>query len=599
MGALTRAHDWARTPLGPIEVWPPSLRAAVGIVLGSPVPTRLAWGPELVVLYNDGCLPIYGTLHPAAFGQPARLGLAEVWHQLRPLCETVLSGEAVTLEDYAWTYTRRDRPETRYLTSRFSAVSDETGSAAGVLCSALDTTPQVHLKRRLKFLLDLGNHLCGLTDPLEVMAVAAERLGRHLDAGRTGYGEFSKTGTIFTVECDWTKGGMPSFAGRHRVDNFGALIIDELRAGHTIRLDGALADPRTVGSAAAFAAIGMRAGISAPYTHGGRTVAALYVHEAEPRRWRDDKVALMEEVAERTWEAVGRARAETALCESETRFRALAEAVPQLVTSGTADGANDYFNSRWRGYTGLTNEAGYGRGWEATIHPDDLPRTTELWERALRTGDDVKVEYRLRRADGCYRWHMVRMVPTRDGAGRVVRWYGTATDIDDRRQAEEERRRLSEVMRQAPYFVGISDAQLRPVFVNEAGRRMVGLPADADVSRLSIPDFFPADEQAFIRDVALPAAIRDGIWEAECRLRHFGDGTVIPVNCRLFAQRDGDGQLLGVHTFTTGISPRTVEVHRAHVMERLGAQTLPEAVLMAAAGLQPPPPRPADDPDQA
>lgn len=123
--------------------------------------------------------------------------------------------------------------------------------------------------------------------------------------------------------------------------------------------------------------------------------------------------------------------------ESEDRYRMLSEALPQIVWSSDASGNVDFFNSRWFAYTGLRDEEGYTAGWEQAIHPEDRVRTLKVWSEARRTGSAFEVEYRLRRADGVYRWHLDRAVPVHDDRGQVVRWFGTFTDIDDRKQAEE------------------------------------------------------------------------------------------------------------------------------------------------------------------
>src|SRR5690606_8933059 len=124
-------------------------------------------------------------------------------------------------------------------------------------------------------------------------------------------------------EGEWTSPTPPSFTGEHRSENFGLFIDQELKAVSTVRIDDALIDPLTAEDhiAVEFIRAGKRAAIIAPLLRGRRLVAALYVHQGEPRHWRDDEVALAQEVAERTWTSLLRARAETALRESEARFR--------------------------------------------------------------------------------------------------------------------------------------------------------------------------------------------------------------------------------------------------------------------------------------
>ena len=124
-------------------------------------------------------------------------------------------------------------------------------------------------------------------------------------------------------------------------------------------------------------------------------------------------------------------RTEDALFESEGRFRTLTDAVPQVIWANDAEGKANYFNGRWFEYTGLSLEESVGPGWQAIVHPDDAPASVERWQRALAAGEVFDTEYRLRRADGAYRWHLGRNVPLKDEAGHVLGWFGSATDTDD------------------------------------------------------------------------------------------------------------------------------------------------------------------------
>jgi PAS domain S-box-containing protein len=128
---------------------------------------------------------------------------------------------------------------------------------------------------------------------------------------------------------------------------------------------------------------------------------------------------------------------------SELDFRFLAETIPQLVWTTTADGWHDYFNSHWFAYTGMTLEETQGWGWSHLLHPDDREETLRRWTRSLATGEPYDIEYRFRRAqDGSYRWFLGRALPLRDGEGRVVRWFGTCTDIQDQKETEVQREAL-------------------------------------------------------------------------------------------------------------------------------------------------------------
>lgn len=111
--------------------------------------------------------------------------------------------------------------------------------------------------------------------------------------------------------------------------------------------------------------------------------------------------------------------------------RALAEAIPQQVWTASPDGALDFVNARVLEYFNASKEQILGDGWQTVIHPEDLPACIARWAHALKTGEGYEIEFRLRRSDGSYRWHLGRAAPLRDDTGRIRKWFGTNTDIDD------------------------------------------------------------------------------------------------------------------------------------------------------------------------
>ncbi len=134
-----------------------------------------------------------------------------------------------------------------------------------------------------------------------------------------------------------------------------------------------------------------------------------------------------------------------ALQASETNFRELANSMPQIVWTAGPDGALDYYNQRWFEYTGMTYEQTRGWGWEPVIHPDDYQKCIDTWSQALQTGKMYEIEYRFKRAsDGTYRWHLGRAFPARDSSGKIYKWFGTGTDIDDRKRIEVAFRAMEE-----------------------------------------------------------------------------------------------------------------------------------------------------------
>src|SRR6266481_2378896 len=128
--------------------------------------------------------------------------------------------------------------------------------------------------------------------------------------------------------------------------------------------------------------------------------------------------------------------AEDALRRGEDYLRLTIDTIPVLAWCTRPDGSNEFLNQRWLDYTGLTIEEAQGWGWKVAIHPDDLPRLLDVWKELLASGKPGELEARLQRADGVYRWFLFRVEPLREGQGTIVKWYGTNTDIDDRKRAE-------------------------------------------------------------------------------------------------------------------------------------------------------------------
>jgi formate hydrogenlyase transcriptional activator len=157
--------------------------------------------------------------------------------------------------------------------------------------------------------------------------------------------------------------------------------------------------------------------------------------------------------------------------QSEARLRQVIDTIPTLVWCDLPDGPNEFLNKRWHEYTGRSPEESHGWGWQATFHPEDLPPLMEKWRELLVSGEPGEIEARLRRHDGVYRWFLIRVEPFRDASGKLVRWYGTSTDIEDRKQAEEKLRQDQRELRQLidflPQHVLVLDADGTLVQANQ------------------------------------------------------------------------------------------------------------------------------------
>jgi PAS domain S-box-containing protein len=155
---------------------------------------------------------------------------------------------------------------------------------------------------------------------------------------------------------------------------------------------------------------------------------ALRAHEQELRKARDE---LEIKVEERTAE----------LRRSERELREVIDSIPALIHTARPDGYVDYFNQRWLQYVGLPLEDLLGWKWTAAIHPEDVEAIVEKMRSSMASGEPFLHESRVRRADGEYRWILHRKVAVRDERGQIVKWYGSSFDIEDRKRADEARRR--------------------------------------------------------------------------------------------------------------------------------------------------------------
>ena len=131
------------------------------------------------------------------------------------------------------------------------------------------------------------------------------------------------------------------------------------------------------------------------------------------------------------------------LRESDAGFRLLADTMPQMVWSTLPDGFHDYYNRRWYEFTGMPDGSTDGEEWNGMFHPDDQERAWARWRHSLATGEPYEIEYRLRHASGAYRWTIGRALPLKDTDGKIIRWIGTCTDIDDAKRQSEQTEVLS------------------------------------------------------------------------------------------------------------------------------------------------------------
>ena len=222
----------------------------------------------------------------------------------------------------------------------------------------------------------------------------------------------------------------------------------------------------------------------------------------EPRR---NHVGVITQARGAFQDITERKRAASVLQTSMEEFRTLAEAVPQIVWITRADGWCLYFNQHWIDYTGMPLAQSLGHDWTAPLHPDDRQPTWEAWQRATSTAGEYSVEYRLRRADGIYRWWLVRGIPLRDASGNILKWFGTCTDVHDLKVAElaiveasralaESERRFSHMLANVQLISIMLDATGLITYCNDYFLELTGWQRDDVMGRDWFELFLPPDQ---------------------------------------------------------------------------------------------------------
>jgi formate hydrogenlyase transcriptional activator len=253
---------------------------------------------------------------------------------------------------------------------------------------------------------------------------------------------------------------------------------------------------------------------------------ALYSHE--PRVPTEEDLALIQGAGHIARIAIERQRSQESLRaalegirNSESRLRQVIDAIPTLAWCNLPDGPNEFLNKRWHEYTGLSPEESNGWGWQAAFHPDDLPPLMKRWSELLASGESGEMEARLRRYDGAYRWFLIRVEPLRDETGRLLRWYGTSTDIEGLKQTEEklreEERELRRITDAIPQAIVVQDPSGASIYANQAALDYTGLTAEDVISPGFRERIFHPDDLERLRDFRRVALARGLPFEIEQR----------------------------------------------------------------------------------
>ncbi|HEY8381282.1 MAG TPA: PAS domain-containing protein [Microvirga sp.] len=839
-----REHDWTKSPLGPPERWPQSLRSVVGLMLGSRYPMFVAWGPDLAFLYNDGYAPILGRKHPHSLGRPFQEVWVDIWADIEPLVAKALAGEATFHENLHLLMERNGYPEETWYSFSYSPVRDENGQIAGMFCACTETTAQVladrhamaerqkmarmfeqapsfmvmlrgpehrieftnpayqrlighrdvlgktvaealpdaaaqgyvdlldrvyrtgealtstgaayavqampggpvdqrfvdfvyqpvrdpegavegifvegsdvtdrvraeialreseELNRRVLsssddciktlsldgrletmseggqralgiaefapfvgtawadafepegraaahaamaearagrtarfeaklrtqagvlrdwdtvltpvigdqgrperilalsrditarreaeallresearrvFLLNLGDLTRPLSNPTEVVEATTRALGEYLGATRVAYAEIDEAAGRATTRGGWTDGSALHLPEVVRLSDFGGRLIARLRAGGTLRVDDVRGDEHTRESLHALEAIGARALVSVPLFKDGVFVVNLNVHQDRPRVWTDTEVELIRAVAERTWEAVERSRADAALRASERELQRLTDTLPVLVAYMDREVRYRFLNKAYEDWLPYRRDELLGQRVRDVVGEEAYTSVEHWVERAL-AGERVTFEQFMPYRAGGRRHIRVEYLPRVGDDGQVEGFYSLFQDVSEAKRVEAALRaseaRLAAIFTEAP--VGLSEVDLEGRFqsVNAALCGMLGLSRQ-DVVSLGVADITDPD------DIALSMAnfqrtIETGEPVTFDKRYVRRDGTTLWANSSLTRLDDEEGRPRGVLAVTVDLTERQAqeaalreETRTLETLNRTGAQ---------------------------
>ena len=384
-GKLLRSVDWSQTAVGPVQSWPQSLRIALGLMLDNKFGMYVAWGKEFTQFYNDGYRPILGsTKHPAAMGNTADQTFDESWQVIEPMFQKVMHGESIGSEDWLLPLNRHGYLEDCYFTFSYSPIRDENGNIGGVLVTVSETTERV---KREKETLDV----------LESMDEA-----------------------FFSVDKNWTilqiNSKHEKATQKKREDQLGKSLLElffsdpsHRESKYWINYHKAMDERIPIHFEDYYEPLDLWTSVNVyPKADGG---LAVFFHDTTKTK-----------------------KIESAIRESETQFRTLANSIPQLAWMANRDGYIHWYNQNWYSYTGTTPEQMEGWGWQSVHDPKELPKVMERWISAINSGEPFDMEFPIKGRDGTYRWFLTRAIPIKDAKGKVVRWIGANTDIDEQKR---------------------------------------------------------------------------------------------------------------------------------------------------------------------
>ena len=336
---------------------------------------------------------------------------------------------------------------------RGAAIYDDNDKPIRLMGIVQDVTEREKVKdeitlvqRRQELLSKLNEQIGSLDDPFRIMETSARSLAHFLKVDSTGYGEVFENRGIIAVEREWSKGLFSNEGRVEKISDFDPHVFGPLRQGLPIITEDVLNDPwvRDVPEKIAFyKSANVRTILTVPLIKQGTLVALFYVSSSQPRSWPSDDVSLVQDVADRTWIAIEKARANIRAREAEERLQMMTASLQALIWSVDPDLRLTYVNEHWNTLLGHAPDQPFHEDWKALVHPDDLADlvTGEKFHRERLIPHTLEIRYLT--SDGTYRWHLLRAVPNIGENGEFKGWHGTSIDIHEYKMSKDAGRKLS------------------------------------------------------------------------------------------------------------------------------------------------------------
>ena len=456
-------HDWAATPIGPIESWPQSLTGILGFMLRSPVPLVLLWGEHGVMIYNDAYSVFAGGRDSRLLGSNVREGWDEIADFNDNVMRVGLAGGTLSYKDHELTLLRNGKPEQVWMNLDYSPVLGEDGRPAGVLAVVVETSDSMHTRKalevseaRLRFLDDLNKAVAASPDADEVLAITTRMTAEHLGVSNCAYADMDDDQDGFTIRDDWHASGSPSIVGHYSLANFGKLAVQELRAGRPLIINDNLTEIESSG-AATFQDIGLAATICVPLMKEGRLTALMAIHDKAPHVWSAYELSVIREVTERSWAHIQRVGAEGALREREVYNRQIIDsAIDYGIVATDLRGCVTLWNRGAAEMLGWTEAEMIGQPIATFFTPEDraLGRPEAKRREALEGGRAHDARWHLRKSGERF-WGLSEMTPLRDEQGTVIGLVKLMRDRTAEYAAQEALRMSEERLRRAQAAGGV------------------------------------------------------------------------------------------------------------------------------------------------